>query len=172
MPLVRGTGVVNVELSPPLEFIRGQLGEFRRELEDFTHLWERFADVLEQTERERFDTDGYGEWPPLAPSTVREKTRLGFPLRPLVRTATLERSLTDRELAMRLTPRTMSWGTDVEYAKYHQGFRDAAGAPTDPGRPPVRKVLDIRVDDRRRLEAAMIAWIDEIAARSLGRFTP
>lgn len=168
-PVVRAGGVVSLELSPPLEFIEAQHVEFRRELLDFTELWERFADVLGDVERERFATAGFGEWPPLAPSTIREKTRLGFPLIPLVRTGTLERSLTSRETAARLTPQSMSWGTDVPYAKYHQGFRDDAGAPTDPGRPPVRKVIDIRVEDRRRLEASMVGWINEIAARTLGR---
>ena len=67
-------------------------------------------------------------WPPLAPSTLREKTRLGFPLVPLVRTGALEKSLTDRQVAARITPQSMSWGTDVPYAKYHQGYRDDSGA--------------------------------------------
>lgn len=167
--LVRTSGVVSLELSPPLEFIEAQHGEFQRELTDFTGLWERFADTLADTEHERFATEGHGEWPPLAPSTIREKTRLGFPLTPLVRTGTLERSLTDREIAMRLTPQAMSWGTDVHYAKYHQGVDDA-GEPHDYGtRPPQRKILDINVADRRRLEASMVGWINEIAARTLGR---
>ncbi|HEY8723449.1 MAG TPA: phage virion morphogenesis protein [Gaiellaceae bacterium] len=160
---------MSLELSPPMEFIEAQFGEFGRELTDFTGLWERFADTLQDVEHERFATEGFGEWPPLAPSTIREKTRLGFPLTPLVRTGLLEGSLTRRDEAMRLTPQSMSWGTDVPYAKYHQGFRDEAGTPTDEGRPPVRKVLDIRVEDRRRLEASMVGWINEIAARTLGR---
>lgn len=167
--VVRAGGVVSLELSPPIEFIEAQFGEFGRELTDFTGLWERFADTLQDVEKERFATEGFGEWPPLAPSTIREKTRLGFPLTPLVRTGALEASLTQREQAMRLTPQSMSWGTDVPYAKYHQGYQDEEGTPTDPGRPPQRKVLDIRVEDRRRLEASMVSWIDEIAARTLGR---
>lgn len=166
--VVRAGGVVSLELSPPLEFIEAQTGEFQRELTDFTGLWERFADTLEDVEHERFATEGFGEWPPLAPSTIREKTRLGFPVTPLVRTGALEESLTKRELAMRLTPQSMSWGTDVPYAKYHQGWQDE-GVPTDEGRPPVRKVLDIRLEDRRRLEASMVGWINEVAARTLGR---
>lgn len=159
--LVSTSGVVSIDLSPPLEFIESQMGEFQRELLDFTGLWERFADTIEEVEHERFVTEGFGEWPPLAPSTVREKTRLGFPLTPLVRHGNLERSLTKREEAMRLTPQSMSWGTDVEYAHYHQD-----GGST-PGRPPQRKVLDIRVEDRRRLEASMVSWINEVAARTL-----
>lgn len=167
--VVRTGGVVSLELSPPLEFIEAQMGEFGRELTDFTGLWERFADTLEDTEHERFATEGFGQWPPLAPSTLAEKTRLGFPITPLVRTGALEQSLTNREISMRLTPHSMSWGTDVPYAKYHQGYRDDASAPTDEGRPPVRKVLDIRVEDRRRLESSMVGWINEVAARTLGR---
>lgn len=159
-PVVRAAGIVSLELSPPVEFIADQIGGFRDRLTDFTPLWERFASVLEGIETDRFDTEGHGEWPELAPSTVREKTRLGFPLDILVRTGKLKKSLTERELAMRLTPLSMSWGTDVEYAKYHQEGTTKM---------PQRKVLDIDVADRRRLEAAMVGWIDQVAAESLGR---
>lgn len=161
--LVRVGGVVSLELSPPLEFIEAQHGEFQRELTDFTGLWERFADTLEDLERDTFLTEGHGDWPPLAASTLRQKTAQGFPTDILVRTHKLETSLTNREIAMRMTPQSMSWGTDVAYAHYHQD-----GGST-PGRPPQRKLIDVRVEDRRRLEASMVGWINEVAARTLGR---
>jgi phage gpG-like protein len=166
---VSGPGIVELTLSPPLEFIKEQTGAFRARLLEMSGLWEKFAGVMESTERARFGTAGFGEWPPLAWSTLKEKVRLGFPLDPLIRTGDLERSLTDREQAMRILPQRMTWGTDIPYAKYHQGFRNDAGEPTDPGRPPVRKPLDLRVEDRRRLESAMIQWINEIAAETIGR---
>jgi len=172
MPLpvhVTGPGIVSLTLRPPLQFIEAQLGEFRARLLDMSGLWERFADVMEGTERARFATSGFGEWPPLAEKTIQYKYRHGFPLFPLIRTDALWASLTEREQAMRIMPQRMTWGTDIPYAKYHQGFQDEAGTPTDPGRPPVRKPLDLRVGDRRRLEAAMVAWINEIAAETIGR---
>jgi phage gpG-like protein len=188
--LVRTSGVVSLELSPPLEFIEAQFGEFGRELLDFTGLWERFADTLEDVERDRFVTEGHGDWPPLAPSTLRDKTAHGFPVDILVRTGKLKESLTNREIAMRMTPQSMSWGTDVPYARYHQegGQRVVTRRRTvteqhegkgyqysrevsmrEDGHPPQRKLIDIRVEDRRRLEASMVGWINEVAARTLGR---
>lgn len=189
-PVVRAGGVVSIDLSPPLEFIEAQMGEFGRELTDFTGLWERFADTLEDVERGRFLTEGHGDWPPLAASTLRQKAALGFPTTILVRTGKLKESLTNREIAMRIAPQAMSWGTDVPYAQYHQegGQRfvtrrrdvteqhDGKGyqysrqvSMQEDGHPPQRKVLDVRVEDRRKLEASMVGWINEIAARTLGR---
>lgn len=171
VPVIRGGGVVSLELSPPLEFIEDQVGVFQARLRDLMPLWERFVPLLEEMERHIFRTENDGQWPPLAPSTVAEKARQGFPPFPLIRTGALYESLTDGEQAARLDPDRMSYGTDVDYAKYHQGFRDSEGAPTDPGRPPTRKVIDVTVADRRKFEAAMIGWINEVAAESLGRMT-
>lgn len=162
MALVSVGGVVSLELSPPLGFIEAQHGRFRQELRDFSGLWRRFAETMTQIEVERFGTQGYGEWPPLQPSTVAEKAREGFPFGPLIRTGELVDSLTDSERAMQMTPLSMTWGTDVEYAHYHQ-----EGGST-PGRPPQRKILDIRVSDRRRLETDMVAWLNDIARQAFG----
>ena len=57
----------------------------------------------------------------------------------------------------------MSWGTDVPYAHFHQDGGSVAG------RPPQRKVLDIRVEDRRKLEAAMVTWINGVSRLTFGR---
>lgn len=160
---VSGGGIVSFTLNPPIEFIEAQTGAFGARLQDMTGLWDRFADTMEQIGVERFGTKGYGEWPPLAESTIKEKAREGFPFGPLIRTGELVDSLTDRERAMRMLPQSMTWGTDVDYAHFHQD-----GGST-PGRPPQRKVLDIRVEDRRRLETDMVAWINEVAAETVGR---
>lgn len=168
-PVIRGGGLVSLELSPPVEFIEAQTGAFQARLEDLMPLWDRFVPVLAGIEREQFATEGHGDWPPLAASTVAEKERHGFPPDPLIRTGALVESLTDAGQAARLDPHQMSYGTDVDYAIYHQGYRDTGGDPTDPGRPPVRKVIDITVSDRRRLEAEMVGWINEVAAETLGR---
>lgn len=160
--LVKVGGVVSLELSPPLGFIEAQHGRFQELLSDFTGLWNRFADTMEQIEVERFGSRGYGEWPPLQPSTVAEKAREGFPFGPLIRTGELVDSLTDAERAMQMTPQTMTWGTDVEDAHWHQE------GGTTPGRPPQRKVLDIRVSDRRRLETDMVGWLNDVARQAFG----
>ncbi|MBC8092166.1 MAG: hypothetical protein H7Y15_09565 [Pseudonocardia sp.] len=71
-------------------------------------------------------------WTPLAPSTVAQKRRLGFPRDPLVRTARLVHSITLRPLAVeRIGPREFEAGTDVAYARFHQGGT-RAGLPARP----------------------------------------
>lgn len=168
MSFVRVGGVVNLRLSPPIEFIERQTGVFRERLRDLTPLWRRFSRTMAAIERERFASEGGGEWPPLAASTLLEKERLGFPAFPLIRTGELYQSLTDPSRAAAFSAQEMTYGTDVPYAKYHQGFRDDSGAPTDPGRPPVRKVIDITVADRRRLEVDMVTYVNEAARVAFG----
>lgn len=165
---IRVGGVVSLSLTPPIDFIREQQGAFRARLADMSGLWRRFSLTMSKIETERFQSSGYGEWPPLAEATLVDKERHGFPFFPLIRTGDLYQSLTEPSRAAAFGPLEMSWGTDVPYAQYHQGSRDDAGTPTDPGRPPVRKVLDIRVPDRRRLETDMVAWLNDISRQAFG----
>lgn len=186
---IRTGGIVELKLSPPLEFIDAQHGRFRQELEDFSGLWARFARTMASIEQERFATEGHGEWPPLAPSTLIAKEREGFPWFPLIRTGRLYESLTEAELAMRMDPQSMSWGTDVPYAQYHQeGGRRIVTQRRDiieqhdgkgyaysrdvtfqaEGHPPQRKVLDLTVGDRRRLERDMVDWLNDVARQAFG----
>lgn len=152
---------VSIRLEPPLGFIESQSGAFRRALLDLTSLWERFARTMSSIEQERFSSRGYGEWPALAASTLAQKAAHGFPLDPLVRTGALRDSLTDPGTAGKdRGPQHFSWGTDVEYAEYHQDGTDKM---------PQRKVLEIRVEDRQRLERDQVSWLNETAARTWGR---
>jgi phage gpG-like protein len=151
---------VNVRLSPPLSFIHAQAGEFRRALDNLEPLWDRFEHELSQIETERWDTRGYGGWAPLAESTVAQKAAHGFPLDPLIRTGELRDSLTDPNRAGDKGPKQFSYGTDVPYAEYHQEGTD---------RMPSRPVLEIRLEDRRRLERETVSYVNEAAAKSWGR---
>lgn len=152
---------VTIRLEPPLSFIHAQSGAFRRELENLAPLWERFSKELAQIGQERFDSRGYGEWPALAASTLAQKAAHGFPLDPLVRTRALRDSLTDPNIGGKdRGPQRFVWGTDVPYAGFHQDGTDKM---------PQRKVLDIRTEDRRRLEHEQVSWLNEVARRTWGR---
>lgn len=141
-----------------------QSGAFRRALLVLTPLWERFEREMSQIEAERFDSEGHGEWQPLAESTIRDRARQGYGPGPILqRTKDLRDSLVDPARASRKTARTMSYGTSVPHARFHQE------GGSIPGRPPKRVILDLRVEDRRRLETQMVSWINEIAARTWGR---
>jgi len=159
----RGTGV-SLTFRPPLEFILQQSGAFRRALLNLGPLWDRFKSEMSKIEEERFSSEGYGEWDALADSTLRERARLGFGAGPILqRTRNLMDSLVDPARAAQTTARTMSWGSDVSYAGFHQDGGSIAG------RPPQRVVLEIRAEDRRRLETQMVSWVNEVAARTWGR---
>jgi phage gpG-like protein len=150
----------NVTFNPPVEFINKQIGGFRRKLEDLIPLWTMFKPEMERIEAERFDAEGYG-WAPLAPATLEDRARQGFPPGPILhRTGELRDSLVNPARAADMTPDTLTWGSDVEYAGYHQD-----GTP----RMPQRKVIDIRVEDRRALERQMIRWINEVSRSTWGR---
>lgn len=154
---------MQIVLRPPLEFILRQSGALRRGLLNLGPLWDRFEREMSAIQAERFASEGYGEWPALAESTLADRARRGFAAGPILqRTRTLRDSLVDPAQASRTTPRTMTWGTDVDYAILHQD-------PPTPGRPPQRTVLDLRVEDRRRLETQMVSWVNDLAARTWGR---
>ena len=155
---VGGKGGVEIVLRPPLSFIMRQSGAFRMRLLDFRKLWEAFGEIMGDIEREQFETEGHGEWPGLAASTIERKGHSEI----LVDTGKLRDSLVNPAAAMQISARSMSYGTDVDYAGYHQ-----SGTP----KMPQRQVISdpFRVEDRRRLETAMIGWIDEIAAETFGR---
>jgi len=150
---------VQIVLQPPVSFILRQSGAFRRALLDLTPLWGRFKTVMSEVEQERFDSQGYGDWPPLAASTLRRRG----PGPILVQTGQLRDSLVNPAQAAQTTRSTMTWGTGVPYAHWHQ---DGGSIP---GRPPQRVILDIRTEDRRRLEQQMVGYVNDVAARTWGR---
>lgn len=155
---------VRIVLSPPLEFIQRQSAAFRRQLLDLDPLWDRFKTVMSDVEQERFDSEGHGDWPPLAAATLRDRARKGYGSGPiLVRESELRDSLVDPARAAQTTRLQMTWGTDVGYAHWHQD------GGTIPGRPPQRVILDIRTEDRRRLEMQMVDFVNWAAARTWGR---
>jgi phage gpG-like protein len=147
---------VDVKLEPPISFIQRQAGAFRQDLENLVPLWDKFDDTLHEITEEQFSSHGHGAWPGLAESTIAQKSAHGFPLDPLIRTGSLKDSFDPLSKG----PQSFIWGSEVEYAGYHQD-----GTP----RMPQRKVIDIRVEDRRRLEQDQVRYVNESAARTFGR---
>lgn len=158
-PIVSPGGGVTVVVTPPFDFIARQLGKLAIELEDLDPLWNRIEPAMAQIEQDQFETRGHGGWPPLAPSTLADKARHGYPEDPLVRTGDLKESLTNPAVAAHRTHKQLTWGTDIPYAPYHQ-----TGTPRMPKRPP----LDLRAEDRQKLEAAVVSWINKSVAKHWG----
>lgn len=151
--------------------LKNRLGTFARELDDFDDLWDAVAEIMVEHSFETFETEGFGTWPPLKESTVREKERLGYPPEPMIRSESLLMSLTNpltagefgqgRSTLGTFTAKTFSWGTDVEnergqtYAEYHQeGPLHNMGLP-------VRNVIMVTPVLELRIEQAMEDFVEE-----------
>jgi phage gpG-like protein len=147
---------VTIKLSPPVSFILKQSGAFGRALEDLTPLWDEFDETLQEITKEQFETEGHDTWLPLAQSTDDQKSAHGFPLDPLIRTGLLFDSFDPLVYGAQ----SFTWGTDIEYAEYHQ-----RGTP----RMPQRKVIDLRVEDRQKLEQDMVFYVNAASRRTWGR---
>lgn len=157
----RGGGIT-IEIEPPLEFILRQTGRFQEALLDLEPLWDLVEPIAAGVEEDQFDTQGQGAWPPLAETTLAEKERGGWPADPLIRTGDLKASLVDPGRASDKGPRHMIYGTDVEYAWFHQ---------TGTRKMPQRQVIPdpYRVEDRRKVEGAMVSYINAAARETFGR---
>jgi phage gpG-like protein len=159
---VRSGGGVDLVLEPPIPFILRQSGKFRAALEDLNPLWDRFKPLMADFEERVWETGGFGEWPPLAQSTIRQK---GSSEILVGETGDLRRSLTDPNEAAETSRTQMVWGTDVTYAEYHQEGGDVAG------RPPQREVIPdpFPVEERRKFEAETVNFVNAAARRTWGR---
>lgn len=106
------------------ELLARRVREMRERSQDVSPAWEALLDWFAEQNQAQWLTRGsrYRKpWAPLAESTVAEKFRKGWPLDPLIRTGDLVQSLTHRPLGVEhITGRSVSAGTDVSYAKFHQ----------------------------------------------------
>lgn len=140
----------------------GGLDRFRRELqamrERAQNLLPAYDTVLDwwaDQNRINFATNGarWGRpWEPLAPRTLRNKARHGYPRDILVRTHQLRDELTHRPFGVEsIDAHGAKVGTNLDYARYHQrGTR----------RTPRRKLVDARrVRSERVVNRAVINWV-------------
>ena len=151
---------VNLELQPPISFILKQTGAFRHALENLLPLWRRFEPTMDEIVEEQFDSHGHGAWPGLAESTLQQKAAHGFPLDPLIRTGTLKGSFE----ALAMGAEEFIYGTNVEYAHWHQDGGYVSG------RPPQRQVIPepLPAEPRRKLEKAVVDYVNDAARRTFG----
>jgi len=153
----RGQGI-GVSMTPPIEFVIKQTGRFRRDLERFEGLWQKFKPVIGELEGSWWSSQGGGGWQALAESTIRQKGHSEI----LVDTGELKRSLIDPNSAMRIHGNSAEYGTDRVIAHFHQ---DGGSIP---GRPPKRQVIPepLPISWRQALEVQTIRWVNEAAARA------
>lgn len=99
------------------------LQRFAQKVADPTPVWEEIADRFVDLQRRNFDTEGAamsGGWDPLSPDYGRFKAR-AFPGKGiLVRSGELEESLAGTLGVREIDRNSMTVGTQISYAAYHQ----------------------------------------------------
>lgn len=148
---------VSIHFDPPLVHIKHDIDDFEGEINDFEPLWRELAKLMADVEVERWSSDGFGSWPPLAESTVRQKGHSDI----LIDTLALYASLADPGNAIKhMDAHSMEYGTDVSYAHWHQdgGYK--------PGRPPRRVILDVPPQYEPRIEELAIEFVNKAAAKA------
>jgi hypothetical protein len=134
---------------------RADLQQMRERAGDVSPAWGTLLDWWAARNMTHFRNKGRRwktPWKKLAPSTIAEKLRLGYPLDILRRTDKLRDSLTKRPLGIeRIRPHEMEVGTAVKYAHFHQ-----AGTR----RMPARKLINAAQVQREGVSStAIINWI-------------
>jgi phage gpG-like protein len=108
---------------------------------------------MRRLERELFDTEGRGEWPELAPSTLERKAALGYPPTILQATGELYADLAGGDgphHVEHVTEDEVVYGTTNPKAARHQ-----SGTTRMPARPPV----DVREEDIRSWSKRIHAYV-------------
>lgn len=102
------------EVTRSLERFGGRAEDMRPALRDV-------SDEIRKATRVRFAAQGAGDWPPLAPATVRKKAALGQSPKILVATGALRRSLTNKRAKgsiRQVERRFVVVGTKLFYARF------------------------------------------------------
>lgn len=149
------------------QFIEGD-EEFNRalsvlydSLRDFRRVWPQVADRFYWIERRQFDSEGArsNRWDELAPSTLAGKA-IKYPGQPILRASgALFQSLTnafDPHSVFRMTEDSLTLGTTLEYAAYHQ-----EGTERMPARPPI----DLLDDDYKEFQTIAQDAFGDLALR-------
>jgi phage gpG-like protein len=104
--------------------LRKELGDMRDRAADVRPAWDALLTWWAARNVTNFQNAGKRwkkPWRPLAPATVADKMRLGYPKDTLIRTGALRDSLSRRPLGIeRLRPHDLEAGTNTNYAHFHQ----------------------------------------------------
>lgn len=136
------------QLSRAFEAYEGEITDMREPLQET-------AGILERAVGEQFATEGVSgtgrAWQPLSPDYQAWKDE-HYPGRPLmVREGALRGELTTDAGIKELSPDRLVFGSDLDYAIYHQQGR---------GHNPARRLIDLNVGVRRSIDRAFASWLN------------
>jgi len=140
-----------------LEDVRDRFQAMWARGQDLSPAWEVFLTWWAVGNKEHFASRGARwrtPWKPLAPRTIRDKRAQGWIMDPMVRTTRLRGELVRRPLGVEhITASTVTAGTDIEYAIFHQ-----RGAPR--AHLPRRKLIDADAVAREgAIGSVIVTWI-------------
>lgn len=158
---------IDVRVHPGGEVFARRFTRFVSELTDLSDLWELMARDLEATVADAFRTEGASggsAWQPLSPRYAAWKSKR-YPGRGILeRTRALMESFRKGRAGhmLRIAPRTLVWGSSVDYGRYHQ-----SGTRTMPARPIIRLTTATKQDWTRSVHAFLL---ERARGISTGRF--
>jgi phage gpG-like protein len=121
--------------------------------------WRKVGRHIAKEIRKQFTSRGanFGTpWKPLAPSTIREKRRLGYPLAPLIRTGEMRREMTGNPMNVEFYEgRIATFGTNGMKAEWQHFGTDKNGKVHIPARP----ILKATPKLRREVKDIMDEWV-------------
>lgn len=128
--------ILSFEVEGDAEVMRG-FSRFADNVKDLSEPFREIAADFYKGEERQFETEGSygaGGWQALAPATILQKERAGYPLDILVRSGELKKSLTEEGGAniKEINPLVMRLGTRVPYAIYHQSNKPRRKLPRRP----------------------------------------
>ncbi|QZE10807.1 hypothetical protein SEA_CHISANAKITSUNE_38 [Gordonia phage ChisanaKitsune] len=126
---------------------KGELEVYRRRIANPKRAWDAVGRHMAYEVNKQFATRGANfnsRWAPLAPETVKDKRRGGWPMQPLVRTGRMKSEFAYPRIVMNSRGSIASYGTSDAIAGYqHHGTRDI------PARPILKVTPKLRKDVRR-----------------------
>ena len=139
--------VFSLDIAGDKQLQRG-LSRFGEDVKDLREPFREIVKDFHEIERKQFDSEGgYGSggWKALAPSTLKQKERAGFPTTIMVRTGKLKESLISKtgDTVEEVRPLELRVGTEVSYAIYHQSTTPRTKLPRRP-------LIDLTEADKKR----------------------
>lgn len=148
-------------------FFHTAVGNFMTAMRDWAPGFRAMAsEVLEPEVKWRFDSEGQGDWGPLAPSTIERKGSATI----LIDSGHLMNSFTSggEGHVEEIDRQSMRWGSSVPHALFHQTGTGSGFQRRDkgPGRGmPMRKILEISAAGKRSMRSILVSRLATIARR-------
>lgn len=130
--------------------LKRRLRGIERRIQNPERAWKSVGAYVSKSVRQQWTTRGGRmgtPWAPLAPSTVADKKRNGWPRTPLVRTGDMRRGFTGRPMDIeRITGQTAVFGSSSKVAGWQHRGTTRHGRPHIPARPILKLTPDMRKD--------------------------